>query len=170
MCEMPVCAKCGNKIDLDEGYYANPDKPMHWKCYEDTPDGIKMKQRREELAKNPYVTVKARQEPSREKRYCWFHRNDLGEKVEAVCYWYTIDRFCYHACESCADRYGKARKLHWYGDRTGESTNIIEPFDDDCEHNEYKVNMFTEFDEHDSYDIIGCRKCGGKRKRRFGAG
>ena len=165
---MIECVKCGKEITLDEGYYAHPERPMHWECYEQTPEGLKEKQYREEIEKNPYYIPTKKQEKPKPKRYCWFHRNDHGEKVDAVCYWYTVDRFCYHACEECANRYGSARKVHWYGVRTHDDAVIIEPFNDDCEHDEYKVNMFTEGDKHGSYDIIGCRKCGGRRKRRFG--
>lgn len=140
---------------------------MHWACYEKTPEGKMRKKKIEDIKANPYVTVK-KKEKKIPKRYCWFHRNDLGEKVDAICYWYTVDGFCYHACEDCAERYGKARKIHWYGERIGNTGNIIEPFDEDCEHDEYKKNMVTDFDDYGYYDTIACRKCGGQRKRRFG--
>lgn len=170
--DKPICVQCNEPINVQEGgYYAHPDKPMHWDCYIETPEGKKAEERRIELKNNPYREVPRKNEEKKiEKRYCWFHRNDLGEKVEAVCYWYTIDGSCHHACEECAERYRKARKIHWYGERTGGtgSRTIIEPFDDDCDHDEYKKNMVTEEDESGIYDIIACRKCGGQRKRRFG--
>lgn len=169
--EKIICVICNKEINLKEGFINHPEKPMHIECYAETPEGKASKERRDELEKNPFVKVSSEESKKNiPKRYCWFHRNDLGEKIPAICYWYTVDGGSYHACEGCAGRYGKDRKIHWYGERTGSTSDTIEPFDEDCDHNEYKKNMVSEFDDHGSYDIIACRKCGGQRKRRFGRG
>jgi len=169
MCKV-MCVKCEEEIDIAEGYYAHPINPMHWKCYLETKEGRFKEKLKKELAKNPYRDVEdSKPKKNIPKRYCWFHRNDFGEKIDAVAYWHTVDGYRYYACEECAERYGKARKVYWYGKRTGINKRLlIVPFDEDCDHDEYKKNMVTEEDEFGTYDIIACRKCGGQRKRRFG--
>ena len=156
------CTNCGAN---DEIVYWKPGGELCRSCYENDPETKAYLKRMQDIQENPY-TVVTRIETKKPKRYCWFHRNDLGEKVEAVCYWYTTDGFCYHACSDCGQRYGAERKVHWYGGKEPTVSDTIEPYDDNCDHNMYKCNMFTEGDKIGSYDIWGCRKCGGKHKRR----
>ena len=164
-----ICVICNEPINVNEGgFFNHPTKPKHLKCFEESPDGIEHKKKQDEIQSNPYVYINKPKEDPKPKRYCWFHRNDCNEKIPAVCYWYQLDGNQIHACEGCAGRYGKERKIHWYGEREGINHNIIEPFDDDCDHVEYKKNMVTDFDNFGSFDIIACKKCGGQRKRRFG--
>ena len=164
-----TCAICKKPINIgDGGFFNKPNKPMHIDCYEKTPEGKAHRQLKNEIKANPYVYVTEQKEKPMPKRYCWFHCNDHNEKISAVCYWYQLCGNQIHACEECAGRYGKERKIHWYGEKTGISMNIIEPFDENCDHEEYKKNMVTDFDDVGSYDIIACKKCGGQRKRRFG--
>ncbi len=167
-----ICVECNKPINVKEGgFYDHPKKPMHLECYEETPEGIAFKKHKEELKANPFKEV-SDQEPKKKipQRYCWFHRNDLGEKIPAVCYWYTTDGGSYHACEECGERYGRKGLIHWYGERTGFTLDIIEPFDEDCDHVEYRKSLVLQSDNEGLYDIMACKNCDGQRKRRLGGG
>lgn len=158
------CGECGTPIGVGIPGFKDPKKPMCMDCYYKSQEYEDYLKRQKEMSK-PY-TVYKKPKP-KIKRYCWFHRNDIGEKVDAVCYWYTIDGFQYHACQECADRYGKTRKVHYYPGYTPEEKDSeYPPFDPDCDHEMHKKNMVTLEDARGMYDIVYCIKCKGECRRQ----